>query len=164
MGTCRPRSQDRFRSPRVNAMSFPDPKRLPSTSARMRFYANASPPPVSRFCHLRSGFRRSFAAPRSREGTARPASRTRGLFNLGLQRATRRSSTSATKVDLRARLRDARTPHTTSWSPTDAALSFRLRVARRLSTLCQPRPHRSGVECARNRSSHALTSSRHDRS
>jgi hypothetical protein len=41
--------QNRFRRPRVNANDFPDPKRLPSTSAPPRLHGE-SPPPYPRLC------------------------------------------------------------------------------------------------------------------
>jgi len=52
------------------------------------------PPPISRFCHQRFGFRRSFTDPSLSRGTARPRRGPRA-HRSGACEATRRSSTSA---------------------------------------------------------------------
>jgi hypothetical protein len=63
-----PRNHDRFHRPLVKENGFPGPERLSSTSApRSAAFAVApvcgNPPPISRLCHRRSGFRRSFTLP-----------------------------------------------------------------------------------------------------
>jgi hypothetical protein len=53
-----------------------------------------NPPPISRLCHRRVGFRRAFTSRRSRVGRLDPPSSSRALHSRA-RRATRRSSTSA---------------------------------------------------------------------
>jgi len=80
------RSQDRFHHPLVKEDDFPDPKRLPSTGCSLVLplsrpdWFGGNPPPVSRFSHRRSGFRRSFASPTLSRGRARPIIVVRRLF------------------------------------------------------------------------------------
>jgi len=74
------RNQDRFRRPLVKENGFPGPERLSSTSVRQVDWSAAfavapvcgNPPPISRLCHRRSGFRRSFTLPALSRGGARP--------------------------------------------------------------------------------------------
>lgn len=74
------RSQNRFDRTRVNACGFPGSERLPSTecSRGMRPFGcmpiGGNPPPISRFCHRRFGFRRCFASPSSRAEGLDPTS------------------------------------------------------------------------------------------
>lgn len=73
-------SQGRFHHSHVKESGFPDPERLPSTSTPFApaqcgmppHYAEKSPPPCSRLCHRRTGFRRFFTPPMLPHRRARP--------------------------------------------------------------------------------------------
>jgi hypothetical protein len=82
------RSQDRFCRPFVSEGDFLDPERLPSTSAPEKiafatvpFWGN--PPPISRLCHRRFGFRRFFTPPALSRRRARPILVIQRLFASG---------------------------------------------------------------------------------
>jgi hypothetical protein len=87
-------SQGRFRHSHVNKSGFPDPERLPSTSALLYpHYAERSPPPSSRLCHRRAGFQRFFTPRCSRTEKLDPT-RCTGSSPV-VARTTRRLLTSA---------------------------------------------------------------------
>jgi hypothetical protein len=91
-----------------------DPERLPPTGApkgsrfRVTIFGG-SPPPVSRLCHRRSGFRRAFASPSSRPELLDPSSVPKALHPRS-RWAERRLSTSATYCDPRAHPTDRPNP------------------------------------------------------
>jgi len=127
---------DRFHQRRVNDVGFPGQERLPSMSAQRSLTRLSSPPPFSRLCHRRAGFRRSFAHPRSRVDGLDPSSDP-GALHPWARWATRRSSNSATNATCehdRAIVRTSRTALVVAH-----VRSFLSRVAQLLAKLGQPR-------------------------